>query len=270
MNILLSNDDGVNARGIYVAYQALKDIADVTIVAPTENNSSIGHKLTLFKHLQLKKTLIEDDIEAYSLSGSPADCVTVGIDYVMDNVDLVVCGINHGVNISRDITTSGTVCAAFEAVSMGIPALAVSLYSDPKKAFKQDANGEWHMNFDFTLAGEVLGEVVQNIINNGFPDGVDLLNLNIPAYYESKKVKITSLSPKMLNKRVIDKNDEDMAQIFNYSLDDLDDDLVMITSKLNEDYEKGSDGYCLMVEKRPSLTPLTRDMNCQILDSWLD
>ena len=270
MNILLSNDDGVNAEGIYAAYQALKDIADVTIVAPAENNSSIGHKLTLFKHLELKKTKIKDDIEAYYLTASPADSVTVGIDYVMDEVDLVVCGINHGVNISRDITTSGTVCAAFEAVSMGIPSLAVSLYSDPKKAFKQDEDGQWHMEFDFTLAREVLREVVENIIDKGFPECVDLLNLNVPAYYKSKKVKITTLSPKMLNKRVIDKSDEDMAEIFNYSLDNPNDDFVMITSKLNDDYQEGSDGYCLMVEKRPSLTPLTRDMNCSILDDWLD
>ena len=87
---------------------------------------------------------------------------------------LVITGINQGVNISCDVTSSGTVCAAFEAVSMGIPAIAVSLFIDPKTSYKQDENGEWYVDYDFTLAKKVLHDLVLKIIDKGFPKDVDL------------------------------------------------------------------------------------------------
>ena len=127
MKILISNDDGVFAEGILAAKQAVEDLANVYVVAPDKNNSSVGRRLTLFKHLEINSCNLEDGSSAYSVTGSPADCVVVGTDYVMDEKpDLVICGINHGVNISCDITSSGTVCAALEAVSLGVPAIAVS------------------------------------------------------------------------------------------------------------------------------------------------
>ena len=117
MNILISNDDGVFAPGILAAKQAVEDLANVCVVAPDKNNSSVGRRLTLFKHLEINQCELDDGSPAYSVSGSPADCVVVGADYVMDaKPDLVISGINQGVNISCDITSSGTVCAAFEAV----------------------------------------------------------------------------------------------------------------------------------------------------------
>ena len=142
MNILISNDDGVFAPGILAAKQAVEDLANVTIVAPDQNNSSVGRRISLFKHLKLETCELEDGSEAYSISGTPADAVIVGASYVMDEKpDLVITGINQGVNISCDITSSGTVCAAFEAISLGIPAIAASLFVDPKTAYKQDENG---------------------------------------------------------------------------------------------------------------------------------
>ena len=156
MNILISNDDGVNAEGILAAKQAVEDLANVTVVAPDMNNSSVGRRISLFKHLKLESCRLEDGSQAYSVSGSPSDAVIVGANYVMEEKpDLVITGINHGVNISCDITSSGTVCAAFEAVSLGIPAIAVSLFIDPKTVYRQDENGEWHMEYDFTLAKKV-------------------------------------------------------------------------------------------------------------------
>ena len=271
MNILISNDDGVNAEGILAAKQAVEDLANVYVVAPDENNSSVGRRLTLFKHLKLDKCELEDGSVAYSVSGSPADAVIVGADYVMDEKpDLVITGINQGVNISCDITSSGTVCAAFEAVSLGIPAIAASLFIDPKTAYKQDENGEWYVDYDFTLAKKVLHDLVLKIKNEGFPEGVDLFNLNVPTNYESEEVKITTLSHKMLDKHVIDNTDEEKAEIFNYPLDENQDsdDLIMITSDLVKDYEQGSDGYALFVEKCPSLTPLDVNMTSKELKNW--
>ena len=271
MKILISNDDGVFAPGILAAKQAVEDLANVVVVAPDENNSSVGRRLSLFKHLKVESCELADGSEAFSVSGSPADSVVVGATYVMDETpDLVITGINQGVNISCDITSSGTVCAAFEAVSLGIPAIAVSLFMDPKTSFKQDENGEWYVDYDFTLTKKVLHDLVLKIINDGFPEGVDLFNLNVPSNYESEEVKITTLSHKMLDKKVIDNTDLDNAEIFNYPLDknQESDDLIMITSDLVKDYEKDSDGYALMVEKRPSLTPLDVNMTYHELKEW--
>ena len=273
MKILISNDDGVDAPGILAAKQAVEDLAEVYVVAPDKNNSSVGRRLSLFKHLELKRCELEDGSLAYSVSGSPADAVIVGADYVMDEKpDLVITGINQGVNISCDITSSGTVCAAFEAVSLGIPAIAASLFIDPETSYKQDENGEWYVDYDFSLAKKVLHDIVEKIIDEGFPDGVDLFNLNVPTNYESEEVKITSLSHRMLDKKVIDKNDEEKSEIFNYPLDENQsaDDLIMITSGLVKEYEKDSDGYALFVEKSPSLTPLNVNMTSLELKDWND
>ncbi|WP_407411785.1 5'/3'-nucleotidase SurE [Methanobrevibacter sp.] len=271
MNILISNDDGVFAPGILAAKQAVEDIANVVVVAPDENNSSVGRRLTLFKHLELKQCELEDGSKAYSVSGSPADAVIVGADYVMDEKpDLVITGINQGVNISCDITSSGTVCAAFEAVSLGIPAIAASLFMDPKTSFKQDENGEWYVDYDFTLAKKVLHDIVLKIKNDGFPEGVDLFNLNVPSNYECEDIMITHLSHRMLDKHVIDNSDEEKSEIFNYSLDENHESehLIMIMSDLVKEYEVGSDGYALICEKRPSLTPLDVNMTYKELKDW--
>lgn len=271
MNILISNDDGVFAPGLLAAKQAVEDIANVTVVAPHENNSSVGRRLTLFKHLKISPYELEDESMAYSVSGSPADCVVVGANYVMDEKpDLVICGINQGVNISCDITSSGTVCAALEAVSLDIPAIAVSLFVDPKTAFKQDENGEWYVDYDFTLAKKVLHDLVLKIKSEGFPEGVNLFNLNVPSNYDCEDVKITHLAHKMLDKKVIDNTDKEKEEIFNYPLDENQnsDDLIMIVSDLVKQYPEGSDGYALIVEKRPSLTPLNANMTYHELNNW--
>lgn len=272
MNILISNDDGVFAPGILAAKQAVEDLGNVTVVAPDENNSSVGRRLTLFKHLKIDSVELDDGSSAYSVSGSPADSVVVGANYVMDEKpDLVICGINQGVNISCDITSSGTVCAAFEAVSLGIPAIAVSLFVDPKTAYKQDENGEWYVEYDFTLTKKVLHNLVEKIIDDRFPEGVDLFNLNVPSNYDSEEVKITNLSHKMLSKQVIDNTNKEKEDIFTYPLveNQSSDDLIMITSDLVKEYDKGSDGYALLVDKCPSLTPLNVNMTFQDLKDWL-
>ena len=120
------------------------------------------------------------------------------------------------------------------------------------------------------LQKKVLHDLVLKIKNEGFPEGVDLFNLNVPSNYESEDVKITHLSHKMLNKKVIDNTNEEKRDIFNHHLKENQnsDDLIMIVSNLVKEYEKGSDGYALLVEKRPSLTPLKANMTFKELDGW--
>lgn len=280
MNILISNDDGVEAPGILAAKEAVEDLADITIVAPQDNNSGVGRHMTLFKHLNVKKYELEDKSLAYGVNGTPTDSVIVGINYLMDKKpDLVITGINTGINISsKDITASGTVCAALEAVARGIPAIAVSMFLD-YDCYKQDENGEWYLDVDFELTKKVLHNLVEKIRDKGFPDGVDLFNLNVPYNYESEEVKITKLSDRMLDKKVIDHTDDEMHDIFSFNYknnedtefyEDENNKTVMITSNLVESFEEGTDGHCLMVEKRPSLTPLNVDMttNLSNLNKW--
>ncbi|MBO7209595.1 MAG: 5'/3'-nucleotidase SurE, partial [Methanobrevibacter sp.] len=100
--ILISNDDGVLGPGILATKQALEGIANTVVVAPQENNSAVGRKVNIMKHMYLDKYELADGSEAYGLSGTPADSVNVGINYVCDEKpDLVVTGINPGINISR-------------------------------------------------------------------------------------------------------------------------------------------------------------------------
>ena len=239
--------------------------------------------MSMFKHINLKKYEMEDGFEAYGVSGSPADSVIVGANYVLDEKpDIVITGINTGINISKnDITSSGTVCAALEAVAMGIPAISASVFLD-YSAFKQDENGEWYMDHDFSLAKKVLHDLCEKVLENGMPEGVDLFNLNVPSDYESEEPMITTLSNRMLVKDIMDENSEDENHIFSFAFEDdkksfqLEDgeegQIVMITSALCDDYEKGSDGYCLMVDKRPSITPLNVDMtrDVSIVENWYE
>ena len=258
-NILISNDDGVLGPGILANKQALEDFADVTVVAPQENNSAVGRKVNIMKHMYLKEYELADGSSAYGLSGTPADSVNVGINYVCDEKpDLVVTGINPGINISRfQITTSGTVCAALEAVGLGVPAIACSLFLDDD-CFKQDEEGNWYVDTDYSFAQEILAKVVKKVLDEGLPEGVDLFNLNIPSKPLSDKIKVTSLADRMLDFNILERVDDDGN------------DTVMNVPQLIEEYEEGTDGYCLLVERRPSLTPLSVDFGGKItgLEDW--
>ena len=245
-NILISNDDGVLGPGIFATKQALEDIAHNVVVAPQANNSAVGRKVNIMKHLYLDKYELADGSMAYGLSGTPADSVNVGINYVCDEKpDLVVTGINPGINISRlQITTSGTVCAAMEAVGLGVPAVACSLFLDDD-CFKQDEEGNWYVDTDYSFAQKILSKVVKKVLDDGLPEGVDLFNLNIPSKPLSDKIKITTLADRMLDFNILERVDDDGN------------DIVMNVPQLVEEYEEGTDGYCLLVERRPSLTPLS-------------
>ena len=258
-NILISNDDGVLAPGIFATKCALENFSNVTVVAPQENNSGVGRLISNFKPLNLKEYSLEDGFKAYGVSGSPADSVNVGINYVFDEKpDLVVSGINTGVNIGKgEILSSGTVCAGIEAVSHGVPAIACSLFIDPD-SFVQYGD-EWRIEADFEFAKEILASVTKKVLKKGLPEGINLLNLNIPAKPVSSEIKVTRLAENMLRPNVVN------------SKDDKGNDCVMISPHLIEEYDEGTDGYCLMVEKRPSLTPLNIDLtgNLDLLENWL-
>jgi 5'-nucleotidase len=170
MHILVTNDDGVQAPGLLALAQAMRQIGQVTVFAPDHNWSASGHVKTLERPIRVTETMLADGTSAFMSDGAPSDCVALPLLGFVDKVDLVVSGINPYSNIGHDVTYSGTVTAAMEAVIAGIPGIAFSLASQDKPA---------NVPADYGPAGEVAKRVVQNALNIGLIEGV-VLNVNIP------------------------------------------------------------------------------------------
>lgn len=166
--ILVSNDDGIEARGIRLLVELMKELGDVVVVAPDGPQSGMGHAITIGNTLRLTKTDIYEDTVSYKCSGTPADCVKLAKHYVLkDNKpDLVVSGINHGSNTSISVLYSGTMSAAIEAAIEGMPAIGFSLCD-----YASDAN--------FEHTREYVLKITKQVLENGLPRGV-ALNVNFP------------------------------------------------------------------------------------------
>jgi 5'-nucleotidase len=163
--ILVTNDDGVRAPGILAVAQALAPIGEITIVAPSENQSGKGHSIATTDPIFLDRVTLAGGLEAYSLVTTPASCVKVGVAVLMpQKPDLVVSGINRGYNLGRVTYVSGTVGAAREAALQGIPAVAASLAAEQT---------------DYTAAAAFVKQVVDLVRQNALEPGV-LLNVNVP------------------------------------------------------------------------------------------
>ncbi len=142
--ILVTNDDGVESRGLLALKQALEPMGEVTVVAPDTNQSAVGHQKTLMRPLRIRERTLADGSLAFSIDGSPTDAVSVAfLGYFGHGFDLVASGINYGANLGDDITYSGTVSAAMEAVINSCPAFAISQ--------------EYYEHPDFSLAGQSCG-----------------------------------------------------------------------------------------------------------------
>ena len=173
MRLLLSNDDGINAKGIKILAEKLSKTAQVFVVAPDRERSATGHGITVYKPLMVTEMHLCENVVAWSVSGTPADCVKLGMDELLpDRPDLVISGINNGANLSTDVIYSGTVSAAIEGIINGIPAIAVSLANDVSDDSDDCDNFEYAAVFTESL--------VSNFISNGFCPGV-MLNINVPA-----------------------------------------------------------------------------------------
>jgi 5'-nucleotidase len=127
-HILVTNDDGVLAPGLLALAQEMRKFGKVSILAPDRNWSGAGHVKTLDRPLRVRPILLADGSQAFTSDGAPSDCASLGaLGYFKEPIDLVVSGINMGANLGHDVTYSGTVTAAMEAVIAGVPGIAVSL-----------------------------------------------------------------------------------------------------------------------------------------------
>jgi len=169
--ILITNDDGFDANGLKALIEALRDVAHLTVVAPTSEKSACGHSLTLTRPLRF----VEVDDDFYKLDdGTPSDCVYLALHslYGDKKPDLLISGINRGANMGEDITYSGTVAGAMEAVLHDVPAIAIS------QVLGTSQHG---LEVDYTLAQNVIKELVSKIFSGEFPlPHRELLNVNIP------------------------------------------------------------------------------------------
>jgi 5'-nucleotidase len=183
MHILVTNDDGVQAPGLLALAQEMRKLGDVTVVAPDRNWSASGHVKTMDRPLRVRETKLADGTHAYTSDGAPSDCVALALlGVIKDNVDLVVSGINPNANVGHDVTYSGTVTAAMEAVIDHVKGIAISLNSPDH--FK----GE----LEYGTAARVARKVAQKVLEDGLPDGV-LLNVNVP-YLNDDQIKGTIIT----------------------------------------------------------------------------
>jgi 5'-nucleotidase len=161
--ILVTNDDGYRSEGISMLAEALRPLGDVTIVAPVDEASAIGHALTLRRPLRLEH--IRDGL--YAVDGTPTDCVNMAVTQVFKRLpDLVVSGINKGWNLGDDVTYSGTVAGALEAALLGVPGLAVSLAATRK-------------TYDFSFSAQAAATIAAAMFRRPLPAWT-FLNMNVP------------------------------------------------------------------------------------------
>lgn len=166
MKILVSNDDGIDSAGIQALVKSLREIADVTVVAPHQEQSAVGHAITMQTPLRVFEYHKDGKFFGYAIDGTPADCVKIGIRNLMtEPPDLMVSGINHGSNTAINIIYSGTVSAAREAAIMDVPSMAISVTSHHVK--------------DFSFAAKVAKMLALEVHKRGLPVGT-MLNVNVP------------------------------------------------------------------------------------------
>jgi 5'-nucleotidase len=178
MHILVTNDDGVNAPGLFALVQEMRKLGEVTVLAPDHNWSASGHVKTMHRPMRVKEAHLPDGFHALASDGAPSDCVALAVLGVLsEKIDFVVSGINPHANLGHDVTYSGTVTAAMEAAIWGLPAIAVSLDSP-----------ENHLDeLDYRPAARVARKVVERVNHYGLPKDV-LLNVNVP-YLQDEEIK---------------------------------------------------------------------------------
>ena len=254
--ILITNDDGYDAKGLQELHKALCELEDVSVVvvAPANEKSACGHSLTLTKPLRfvgLQENFFKLE------DGTPSDCVYLSLSTIFqdEKPDLVVSGINRGSNMGEDITYSGTAAGAMEGVLHGVPAIAISQVMDFTKA-----------NGDFSLACDTIKKIVTKIRKDDFPLGDrEFLNINIPPEMTNAQMKITYAGYRIYaNDSEIHRNPRGEAHYW-LGLHPLNFKARSGNSGMS-DYEAIRDGYI-------SITPIMLDLSAyksmKKLEDWL-
>jgi 5'-nucleotidase len=182
-HILVTNDDGISAPGLLALTQEMRKIAEVIVLAPDRNWSGSGHVKTLDRPLRIKEVVLADGTTALSSDGAPSDCVALALlGYFDEKIDLVVSGINTMANLGHDVTYSGTVTAAMEAIIWNVPGIAFSLGTNEKH----------REPLDYSTAAGIARQIVERTMQHNLLPGM-LLNVNIP-YLPLDQIKGTRIT----------------------------------------------------------------------------
>ena len=218
--ILISNDDGIDALGLKILREAVKDLGEVIVFAPEGQRSGSSHSLTIHKSIKVKQI----DENTYSTDGTPTDCILYSVRGILKKrPDIVLGGINQGANLGSDVSYSGTVAVAMEGTLMGIPSVAFSQI-DFKNSFNPD------------FAKKVAHWITRQIIKESLPEGV-FLNVNLPPE-PNGKLKITKLGNRIYRDEIV-KVKEEKGE-FTYSLDG---ESPTWVSSPNSDFDAVHDGF---------------------------
>lgn len=252
MHILATNDDGIFHPGLLAMIQELRQIGKVTVVAPDHNWSASGHVKTLRRPLRVKEVELADGTKGFACDGAPSDCVTLSaLGLLPEAVDMVVSGINPNANLGHDVTYSGTVTAAMEAVIWNMPAIAVS----------QDSPEYAAGPLEYNTTAKVAAIVARKVWENKLPKST-LLNVNVP-YCGMDKIKgyrITRQGLRMYHD-VIVKREDPRGQPYYWIGGDAP------TGVAEEGTDIGALSQCYI-----SITPLSLDMTAhsfrEELETW--
>src|SRR5689334_21469482 len=181
MQILLTNDDGIYAPGLAAMERALRRLGDVLVVAPAVEQSGVGHSITFLSPLMAKEVFDGERRRGWAVEGSPADCVKLALAEFCPMPDLLVSGINGGLNLGINVLYSGTVAGATEGAVFGLPSFAVSL--------------EYDENAKFDAAADIAVRLIEQVLKLRARDGHTLYNINIPtvAFERETKVRIVPM-----------------------------------------------------------------------------
>lgn len=252
MRILAANDDGVRAEGFKALINELKKIGSVTAIAPESERSAAGHSVTFFAPLRLQLLSEEDNLKVYSCSGTPTDCVLMGIAEVMkDNPpDLIVTGINHGPNLGDDATYSGTISSAMEGAMAGIPSIAVSTGIN-----KSEIMG-------YSLQAKVAAQICKLVHKNKLPPRT-LLSVNVPAVSkdELNGVRVSHLGQSNFKYGFIKRSDAGNREYY------------WLTREPNVEPSTYHDSdYHTLSENCISITPIQLNLTCketsELINNW--
>jgi 5'-nucleotidase len=251
-HILVTNDDGIYTSGLKAAAKSVADLGEVIVVAPSSQRSGVGRSVSVFEPLRYTELKL-DQIKAYAVSGTPTDAVIVGIFAIMKGKmpDLVVSGINIGENISTDtVTTSGTIGAALEAASYGIPAIAASI----QVADQGDKFDDHHESkYEFDVAIKLVERVARKVLTQGLPKGVDILNINVPVNAtKDTEIIVTRLARKIFKTSIQERFDPRGRPYYW-----IDGDLIC-------EEKEGTDVRAVYQEGKISITPLTIDSTSRV------
>jgi 5'-nucleotidase len=231
--ILLTNDDGFDSTGIIAAEKVLNELGEVWIVAPDVQRSGAGRSVTSYRPIRFTK----ENEHKYIINGTPADAVLIAKEQLMPSIDLVVSGINAGANVGFDtIMWSGTCGAAIEAASSHIPSIAISLERGEvslRKHFDEK---------DFSDSMKLLKKVASKILTKGLPEGILMLNINVPS--QPSGLTVAPLGRSYLRGTV------DLVQ-------DKDGEYFQVGGKVEPKEEPNTDAYALHFERKTVITPIT-------------